>query len=74
MAIARSRNNLNAGLAALDSLGRVAQKMRQTHLPKDAMATLASQHVGDPYDGPRFSKQSRYKRLASAGLDDVQHS
>ena len=47
--------------------------MRQAHLPKDAVATLASQHVGDPYGGFGFAKQRRYDRLASAGLDDVQH-
>ena len=35
------------GVAALDRVGRIAQKVRQTDLPKDAMATLAPQHVGE---------------------------
>src|ERR1700761_6379201 len=55
------------GIAALDGVGRIAQKMRQAHLPKDAMAALAPQHVGDPYGWLGFSKSAVTTALPRLG-------
>ena len=61
------------GIAAFDGIGRIAQQMRQAHLPFDGVATLAAQHVGHPDHRPDLAEQGLNHGLAAAGADHVQH-
>jgi hypothetical protein len=60
-------------VAAVDSVCRIAQQMRQADLPFDAVAPLAGEHVGDPNLGPDRAEQGCHDSLAAAGFDYMQH-
>ena len=61
------------GIAALDRIARIAQQMRQAHLPLHRMAALAAEHVGHPDPRLDGAEQVLHHGLAAAGANDVQH-
>ncbi len=77
MAIARSSSPLErrteGDIATLDGIPRIAQQMRQAHLPLHSMAALAAEHIGDPGQWRNGTEQVGHDDLAAAGANDVQH-
>jgi hypothetical protein len=60
-------------IATLNRIPRIAQQMRQAHLPVRPVAALAAQHVGDPDRRLDGAEQVPHHSLAAAGANDVQH-
>src|SRR5216683_854268 len=61
------------GVATFDGELRIAQQMRQAHLPCHPVSALAAQHVGHPDRRPDLAEQRLHHGLAATGTDDVQH-
>ena len=61
-------------VAALDRPLRVAQEVRQAHLPSPGVPALAAQRVRHPHAGPHAREHLLRHRLAPAGADQVQHA